>query len=117
MGELEETHSGCLVASFAYENQQFNNEIRDLIKSGLQSWRDMIIDRLIVISEKYPIKSDVSFDVLADMFISAIEGGVMLVARIWGQSFIGWPNFGLSVNSMYFVWSTLNWYHQIRIKY
>jgi len=85
MGELEETHPGCLVASFTYENQQFNEDIRDLIKTGLQSWRNMIVTRLTDICNKYPIQSDVSLDDLADMFISSIEGGVIL-SRAFGEN-------------------------------
>jgi AcrR family transcriptional regulator len=78
MGQLQETHPGCLVVSFTYESHQFDDDIRELIKQGLLSWRKMISSRLENITQKYPIKDDISIDALADMFISSIEGGIIL---------------------------------------
>lgn len=81
MGNLQETHPGCLVASFTYESQQMNDEVRELTKQGLLAWRKMIADRLDLIQKKYPSKHDThmtSVDALADMFTSTIEGGIIL---------------------------------------
>jgi len=78
MGNLQETHPGCLVASFTYESQQMNDEVRELTKQGLLAWRKMIVARLEKVAEKYPSKFDVNIDSLADMFTSTIEGGIIL---------------------------------------
>ena len=78
MSELNETHPGCLVASFTYESQQFNDDVRELIKVGLVRWRDMISARLQTIAGKYAPQSDVAFATLADMFTAGIEGGIIL---------------------------------------
>jgi len=78
MGKLEDTHPGCLVASFTYESHQFNDDIRELIKQGILSWRAMIAARLENIMKKYPAKDESSVDALADMFTSSIEGGIIL---------------------------------------
>ena len=78
LGAPEETHPGCLVASFTYENQQFNDDIRDLMRQGMLSWRDMIAGQLHKANEKYDMRADVSVDTVADMFTSTIEGGIML---------------------------------------
>ncbi|WP_455376362.1 TetR/AcrR family transcriptional regulator [Kaarinaea lacus] len=78
MGNLQETHPGCLVASFTYESQQMNDEVRELTKQGLLAWRKMIADRLELIVEKYPSKHEINVEALADMFTSTIEGGIIL---------------------------------------
>ncbi|MDH5594305.1 MAG: TetR/AcrR family transcriptional regulator [Gammaproteobacteria bacterium] len=78
MGQLEETHPGCLVVSFTYESYQFDDDIRKLIQQGILSWRKMIVDRLNVITEKYAARGDTNINALADMFISTIEGGIIL---------------------------------------
>ena len=78
MGNLQETHPGCLVASFTYESQQMNDEVRELTKKGLLAWRKMIADRLELIVEKYPSKHEINVEALADMFTSTIEGGIIL---------------------------------------
>ena len=78
MNQLEETHPGCLVVSFTYESHQFNDEIRELIKRGISSWREMIVIRLNDIAEKSQLKGDITINALADMFISTIEGGIIL---------------------------------------
>lgn len=78
MSALESAHPGCLVVSFTYESHQFDDEIRALIRQGLLGWRGMIASRLHTISEKYPMKGEVTIDALADMFISSIEGGIIL---------------------------------------
>jgi len=78
MGQLEQAHPGCLVVSFTYESYQFNDEIRELIREGLLSWRTMITGRLENVQKVYPCKSDTTIDALADMFISTIEGGIIL---------------------------------------
>jgi len=78
LGTMEETHPGCLVASFIYESQQFKPEIRELMRDGMLSWRNLIADQLQRINEKYAVPDDVSIETLADMFTSTIEGGIIL---------------------------------------
>lgn len=78
MGNLQETHPGCLVASFTYESQQMNDEVRELTRQGLLAWRKMISSRLEKIAGKYTSKLDINVESLADMFTSTIEGGIIL---------------------------------------
>lgn len=75
---MSATHPGCLVAAFVYEMQQFDDDIRDRIEEGVLEWRKMIVDRLQVITERYPPKTDTSLEVLGDMFTSTLEGGIIL---------------------------------------
>lgn len=78
MRNLPEIHPGCLAASFTYESQQLNDEIRDLTRQGFIAWRETIAERLNKVSEKYEAKTDVKIETLADMFTAVIEGGIIL---------------------------------------
>ncbi|MCG8415514.1 MAG: TetR/AcrR family transcriptional regulator [Pseudomonadales bacterium] len=75
---MTELHPGCLAAAFTYETQQFDGEIRQRIMEGMETWRNMIAERLEQIIAKYPPKMEVSVDALADMFTSSVEGGIIL---------------------------------------
>lgn len=87
-GRLPETHPGCLVASFTYENQLLNEDVRHLMQQGLLSWRRMMVDKLENASVSYPMKGDVSIETLADMFTAAIEGGIMLARNFEENRYI-----------------------------
>lgn len=82
MSEMEDTHPGCLVASFTYETQQFDDEVRELVKQGLIHWRQMILNHLELIREKQNVSVEISLSTLADMFSSIIEGGIILSRAI-----------------------------------
>ena len=78
MEDLPDTHPGCLVASFAYEAFQFNDEVRELNAEGVLSWRRMFMSHFEKISEKYTLKIDKPLEELADMLTSIIEGGIIM---------------------------------------
>ena len=78
LGNMKETHPGCLVASFTYETQLFNDEIREMMLTGIINWRRMIVERLENIMKQYPMQSDVTVQTLADMFSTIVEGGIVL---------------------------------------
>ena len=78
MANLPEVHPGCLAASFAYQDQLFNQEIRRLNAEGILAWRRRFRERLDLIAERYPPKSEVDFDALADMAAGLVEGGIVL---------------------------------------
>jgi len=80
MANLPEAHPGCLAASFAYQDQIFNREIRDLNAAGLLAWRRRFHERLLIIAERYPPRPEVDLEALADMASSMVEGG-MIVGR------------------------------------
>ena len=82
---MTQVHPGCLVAAFTYETQQFDDEIRSLMEEGMLDWRIMIARRLREIMEKYPPKTEISLESLADMFTSTLEGGIIL-ARVYGDN-------------------------------
>ena len=78
MQDLPGAHPGCLVASFTYEAEQFDDEVRALNAEGVLVWRKLFGEHLEAVAEKYPMKIDQSFDDLADMLTSVIEGGIIM---------------------------------------
>ncbi len=75
---LPEAHPGCLAASFVYQDQLFNQEIRRLNAQGLLGWRARFSERLELIASRYPPKSEVDLEALADMAAALVEGSIVL---------------------------------------
>jgi len=78
MGNLPDTHPGCLVASFTYENQQFNDDVKQIICDCLVGWRQLFVRKLAAIGDIHPMKIETDIMELADMLTSIIEGGIIL---------------------------------------
>ena len=78
LADLPVTHPGCLAASFAYQDQLFNREVRELNADGMLAWRRRFRERLRIIAERYPPVHPVDFDALADIASPLVEGGLIL---------------------------------------
>jgi TetR/AcrR family transcriptional repressor of nem operon len=78
MGNLPEAHPGCLAASFCYQDQLFNREIRDLNAQSTLEWRNRFRARFDLIAKRYPPRQAVDFEALADMASTLVEGGLIL---------------------------------------
>lgn len=78
MADLPDTHPGCLVASFTYEAQQFDDDIRELNAQGVLSWRHIFLEHFEKVEGKYPMKIEKPLEELADMLSSVIEGGIIM---------------------------------------
>ncbi len=78
LANMTEVHPGCLVASFCYQDQLFNREIRDLNADGVLTWRKRFRERLELIAKRYPPRQQVDLDALADMAATLVEGGLIL---------------------------------------
>src|SRR4029453_15745671 len=78
LADLPQAHPGCLAASFAYQDQLFNNEMRRLNAEGRLAWRPRFHDRFNLIAERYPPRHDVDLDALADTACTLVEGGFIL---------------------------------------
>ena len=87
-GSLEETHPGCLVASFTYESQQFRDEIRELVRGGMLNWRQLMLAQLEAVSERYEMLVDMDLETLADMYTATIEGGILLARNFNSNSLL-----------------------------
>jgi AcrR family transcriptional regulator len=78
MANLPEVHPGCLAASFTYQDQLFNREIRELNAAGMLAWRTRFRERLDLIAGRYPPRQPVDLDAMADMISVLVEGGLIL---------------------------------------
>ena len=78
MSNLPEAHPGCLAASFCYQDQLFNREIRRLNVDGVLAWRTRFRERLETIAKRYPPRAEVDFEAMADMAATLVEGGLIL---------------------------------------
>ncbi len=76
--DLPAGHPGCLVASYCYQDQLFNPEVRELNREGVLSWRRRFRERLALIAERYPPRTEVDLDALADMVAAIVDGGIIL---------------------------------------
>lgn len=85
MANLPQTHPGCLAASFAYQDQLFNREIRKLNADGVMAWRKRFRAKIEAISKLYPPKQKLDVDALADMAATLVEGG-LIVGRLLQDS-------------------------------
>ena len=78
MQDLPNGHPGCLVASYCYQENLFSQDIRTLNTEAVLAWRARFRERLDLIVEQYPPKSDVDLDALADMVTVLVDGGIIL---------------------------------------
>ena len=78
MAELKVHHPGCLVASFTYESQQFDEDVIRMIEYSTLTWRKLFSAQLKLVEEKYQPKYETDIDDLADMLSSCLEGGIIL---------------------------------------
>jgi AcrR family transcriptional regulator len=76
--DLPGTHPGCLVASFCYQDRLFSQDVRDMSFEGVSNWRQLFLDRLTRIAERYPPKIPIELGALADMANTIMDGGIIL---------------------------------------
>jgi AcrR family transcriptional regulator len=89
MLKLPDVHPGCLVASFTYESQQLDPDVREMAAQGVQRWRQVFGERFRPIVGRYPSKLDVEIDDLADNLISVIEGGIVVSRGLGDPRVVG----------------------------
>jgi len=78
---MEEARPGCIVASVAYHDRQFDDEVRGLTAQAVDAWRQRFRAKLAEIVDVYPPQIAVDLSDLADM-IPALVDGVLIEARI-----------------------------------
>lgn len=78
LSDLPNGHPGCLVASFCYQDQLFNRDVRELNREGVLRWRKRFRDRLERIAERYPPRIPADLDAMADMLSALVDGGIIL---------------------------------------
>jgi len=75
LADLPQAHPGCLAASFAYQDQLFNDDLRKLNADGMLAWRSRFRERLRIIAERYAPRHEVDLDAPADTAYTLVEGG------------------------------------------
>jgi TetR/AcrR family transcriptional regulator, transcriptional repressor for nem operon len=78
MADLPGAHPGCLVASYCYQDQLFNRDVRELNREGVLRWRARFLARLEIIAARYPPRMEVDLEALADMLAAVTDGGIIL---------------------------------------
>lgn len=78
MDALDEPFPGCLFASYCYQSELFDDNILTLIRESMITWRKRVLEKLEVISEKYPPKEEVELESLADMLLVIFEGAFVM---------------------------------------
>ena len=76
--KLEEPSEGCIFASYVYQSQQFDDDIKEFIANGFQEWKKLYEDRIEQIIKKYPPQIEIDAEELAEMIMCIIEGGFIL---------------------------------------
>jgi len=82
MADLPSGHPGCLVAAYCYQDRLFDREVRALNAGAVLSWRKRFKERLELIAERYPRRTAVNLDDLADMLSVIADGGIILSKAI-----------------------------------
>jgi len=75
---LTEPYPGCLLASYVYELQQFNADMRDVINQEFLLSRTELGRLIGLIIARYPPRAEVDPVSLADGFMSVFEGAFIL---------------------------------------
>lgn len=88
MADLPDNYPGCLAASFCYQDQLFDAEIRDLNAKGMLEWRQRFRTRFEAIAERYPPREPVDMEALADMATVLVEGGLILGRALQDSSIL-----------------------------
>jgi len=82
---LAEPPDGCLLASYCYENQMFDAEVRSLCAGSMRDWRRLLGEKFSQVLALHPPRMPVEPEGLADAALTAIEGA-FIVSRTVGEA-------------------------------
>lgn len=88
MADLPSGHPGCLVAAYTYQERLFDKEVRDLNTQAVLGWRRRFRARLDKIAERYPLRTDLDLDDMADMLSVIADGGIILSKAVDDKSIL-----------------------------
>jgi TetR/AcrR family transcriptional regulator, transcriptional repressor for nem operon len=80
-------HPGCVVATAAYQDRLFNNDVREANKRAVLGWRKRFRNLFDEVAAVYPPRDDVDLDHLSDMVSGVVEGGIIM-SRAMGDPLI-----------------------------
>jgi len=76
--ELSDPLPGCLIASFTYQFQEFDNRTQDAVVHGFKEWHKALGEKLHAARHKYTPKIEIEPSEVIDNLLSLFEGGVIL---------------------------------------
>lgn len=88
MADLPSVHPGCLVATFTYESQQVNDEVRAVNRECVLEWRGTFVEHLEQVQAEYDSTMPVSPAELGDMLTTIIEGGIVVSKALDDQQIL-----------------------------
>ncbi|MFN3668094.1 MAG: TetR/AcrR family transcriptional regulator [Brevundimonas sp.] len=78
MAQVQTERPGCLVATFVYQDQQFDRRVRTHLVELSDIWRGQFRARLERIAAVHPPRVDIDLQDLADMLSTVVDGGILL---------------------------------------
>ncbi|NIQ03604.1 MAG: TetR family transcriptional regulator [Nitrospinaceae bacterium] len=78
LDSLEEPFPGCLFASYAYQSEQFDDEIMCVCSSAMVDWRTLFGDKIKKAIEIHQPGQEVDADSLADLLTCILEGALLI---------------------------------------
>jgi len=82
LDDLPNGHPGCLIATYCYNDNLFDGEVRALSAEAAENWRRRFRTALDEIVAVYPPRDNVDLDMLADMVNSTVEGGIIMAKTL-----------------------------------
>jgi AcrR family transcriptional regulator len=82
LADMPNGHPGCIVATAAYQDRQFNREVREANRRAVLGWRARFRAMFDEISARYPPREQVDLDALADMVNAVVEGGIVMAKAL-----------------------------------
>lgn len=69
---------GCMYALYTYEDDHFENSVKEFVSDTLKTWTAMYIRKFQEVIDRHPPVREVTAKRLAEMFVAVIEGGLIL---------------------------------------
>ncbi len=74
---LDEPFAGCLIAAFAFQSQQFDEDVLCVCSQAMLDWREMFAAKIRAASEKHEAEHPVNPEDLADLLVCVLEGALL----------------------------------------
>jgi len=82
MEDVQTRRPGCLVATFIYQDQQFDGRVRATLIEVTQTWRAQFLARIRGIAAVHEPRVDIDLEDLADMLLAIVNGGILLAKAL-----------------------------------
>ncbi len=76
--QLPDPTQGCLLASYLYEAQLFDDSVHEVIRANVEQWRTRLWKKLREAAKLHPARIPVDLDDLADMATVIVEGAYVM---------------------------------------